>query len=25
MVYEDGEVKKKLVRYIKDDYNSKKL
>jgi hypothetical protein len=25
MVYEDGEIKKKLVRYVKDDYASKKL
>lgn len=25
MVYEDGEIKKKLIRYIKDDYSSQKL
>ena len=25
MVYEDGEIKKKLIRYVKDDYNSQKL
>lgn len=25
MVYEDGEIKKKLVRYVKDDFSSRKL
>ena len=24
-IYENGEMKKKLIRYVKDDYNSQKL